>query len=70
MSLASAPNVLRPTLPYYLALTKYDLLHLDTTIFEFRPYLPALLIALEMLSASLVCPPLHSPGTRSPSDRM
>jgi trehalose-6-phosphatase len=48
MSLASALNVLRPTLPYYLALTKYDLLHLDATTFEFRPHPNAPPVALEM----------------------
>jgi hypothetical protein len=52
LSLASALNVLRSTLPYYLVLTKYNLLHLDATTFEFRPCLPALLIALELPSAS------------------
>ena len=45
MSLANALNVLRPTLPYYLALTKYDLLHLD----EPHPAAPPL--ALEMAKA-------------------
>jgi hypothetical protein len=48
MSLASALNVLRPTLPYYLALTKYDLLHLDADTFEFRPHPAASPLALEM----------------------
>jgi hypothetical protein len=48
MSLAAALNVLRPTLPYYLALTKCDLLHLDATAFEFRPHPNAPPLALEM----------------------
>jgi hypothetical protein len=51
MSLASALNSLRPTLPYYLALTKYDLLHLDATTFQFRPHPKAPLLALEMAMA-------------------
>jgi hypothetical protein len=51
MSLASALNVLRPTLPYYLALTKYGLLHLDATTFEFRPHPHAPPLALEMAKA-------------------
>ncbi len=51
MSMASALNVLRPTLPYYLALTKYDLLHLDATTFEFRPHPAAPPLALEMAKA-------------------
>jgi hypothetical protein len=40
MSLATALNVLRPTLPYSLALTMYDLLHQDANPFEFRPHTP------------------------------
>jgi len=51
MSLASALNVLRPTLPYYLALTKYDLLHLDANTFEFRPHPVAPPLALDMAKA-------------------
>jgi hypothetical protein len=38
MSLANALNLLRPTLPFYVALTKYDILHLDTQTFEYRPH--------------------------------
>jgi hypothetical protein len=38
MSLASALNILRPTLPYYLALTNYDLLHINNDSFEFCPH--------------------------------
>jgi len=49
MSLASALNVLRPTLPYYLALTKYDLLHINNDSFEFRPHPKAPPLALEMV---------------------
>jgi hypothetical protein len=45
MSFASALNILRPTLPAYVALTKYDLLHLDASTFP-HPKAPPL--ALEM----------------------
>src|ERR1700680_233449 len=48
MSLASALNILRPTLPYYLALAKYNLLHLDSNTFEFRPHPAAPPLASEM----------------------
>ncbi len=41
LPVASVLNVLRLALPYYLDLTKYDLLHLDATTFEFRPHPPA-----------------------------
>src|SRR5271165_4388921 len=51
MSLASALNLLRPTLPYYVALAKYDLLHLDASTFEFRPDPKAPALALEMVQA-------------------
>ena len=51
MPLASALSVLCPTLPYYLALTKFDLLHLDATTFEFRPNRAAPPLALEMAKA-------------------
>jgi len=51
MSLASALNILRPTLPYYLALAKYDLLHLDANTFEFRPHPKAPPLALDMAKA-------------------
>jgi len=51
MSLANALNILRPTLPCYLALAKYDLLHLDANTFEFRPHPKAPPIALEMAKA-------------------
>ena len=37
MSFASALNLLRPTLPYYLALVKYGLLRLTKDSFEFDP---------------------------------
>ena len=37
MSFASALNVLRPTLPYYVALTKYGLLRVTKDCFEFDP---------------------------------
>src|SRR3954471_21083241 len=48
MSFASALNVLRPTLPYYLALTRYDLLHITHDSFEFRPHPAAPSLAVEM----------------------
>src|SRR5208282_5120183 len=48
MSLASALNLLRPTLPYYIALKKYGLLSIDDHSFEFRPHPEAPPIALEM----------------------
>lgn len=48
MSFASSLNILRPTLPYYLALTKYDLLHITPHSFEFRPHSAAPSIVLEM----------------------
>src|SRR5580693_8717755 len=51
MSLASALNVLRPTLPFYIALTKYDILHLDQHTFEYRPHPAAPPLALEMVKA-------------------
>jgi hypothetical protein len=48
MSFANALSVLRPTLPYYLALTKYSLLRLTDHSFEFHPHQAAPPIALEM----------------------
>jgi hypothetical protein len=51
MSLASALNVLRPTLPYYIALTKYGLLRLDANTFQLRPHPKAPPFALEMAQA-------------------
>ena len=48
MSFASALHVLRPTLPYYMDLTKYDLLHISHDSFEFRPHPAAPPLALEM----------------------
>src|SRR4051794_25895308 len=48
MSFASALSVLRPTLPYYLALTKYDLLRINRDAFEFVPHAAAPPIAVEM----------------------
>jgi hypothetical protein len=48
MSLANALNLLRPTLPYYIALTKYDILHLDKHTFEYRHHPDAPPVALEM----------------------
>ena len=51
MSFASALSVLRPTLPYYLALTRYGLLRLTRDFFEFHPHPTAPPIALEMAKA-------------------
>src|SRR5271165_3280663 len=51
MSFSSALNLLRPTLPYYVALTKYDLLHLDAFTFEFHPHPKAPPLALDMVKA-------------------
>jgi hypothetical protein len=51
MSFASALSVLRPTLPSYLALTKYSLLRLTQHSFEFHPHPAAPPIALEMAKA-------------------
>jgi hypothetical protein len=48
MSFASALEILRPTLPYYLALTKYGLLRIDKDSFELCPSLAAPPLALEM----------------------
>jgi hypothetical protein len=52
MSLATALNILRPTLPCYVALAKYELLHLDGNTFEFRPHLPAPPLSLTSSDAS------------------
>jgi hypothetical protein len=51
MSLASALNVLRPTLPCYLALTRYSLLRLTKDSFEFQPHPAAPPLALRMAQA-------------------
>jgi hypothetical protein len=51
MSFANALNILRPTVPYYIALAKYGLLCLTKDRFEFRPHLAAPPIALEMAQA-------------------
>jgi hypothetical protein len=51
MSFANALSVLRPTLPCYLALTKYGLLRLTEHSFEFHPHLAAPPLALEMAKA-------------------
>jgi hypothetical protein len=51
MSFANALNILRPTLPYYIALTKYGLLRLDTNTFQLRPHRAAPPFALEMANA-------------------
>jgi hypothetical protein len=54
MSFASALNILRSTLPAYVALTKYDLLHLDANTFQFRPHPKAPCLALEMAKTVLM----------------
>lgn len=51
MSLANALNLLRPTLPFYVALTKYDILHLDQQTFQYRPHPAAPPLALDMAKA-------------------
>jgi hypothetical protein len=51
MSLASALNILRPTLPHYIALTKYGLLRITKDCFEFHPHPAAPPMALEMAKA-------------------
>src|SRR5262245_65786917 len=51
MSFASALSILRPTLPSYLALTKYDLLHIEQDCFEYRPNAAAPPLAVEMARA-------------------
>jgi hypothetical protein len=51
MSFANALSALRPTLPYYIALTKYGLLHITKNSFEFTPHPAAPPIALEMAKA-------------------
>jgi len=51
MSFASALNLLRSTLPYYIALSKYGLLRITDHSFELHPDLAAPPIALEMAKA-------------------
>jgi hypothetical protein len=51
MSFANALNILRPTLPYYLALAKYGLLRITKDHFEFHPHTAAPPLALEMVNA-------------------
>src|SRR5262245_15922116 len=51
MSFASALNVLRPTLPCYVALTEYGLLRITKDSFEFDPNPAAPPLALEMAKA-------------------
>ncbi len=48
MSFASALNLLRPTLPFYVALTKHGLLRLNRNACEFYPDPAAPQIAVEM----------------------
>ena len=51
MSFANALNILRPTLPYYVALTKYGLLRINRDAFEFHPNPAAPPIAVQMARA-------------------
>ncbi len=51
MSFASALSVLRPTLLYYVALTKYGLQRITQDRFEYHPNPAAPPIALEMARA-------------------
>ncbi len=48
MSFASALNILQPTLPYYLALTRYGLLRINQHSVEFDPNPKAPALAIEM----------------------
>ena len=67
MSFASALNVLRPTLPYYLALVKYGLLRLTRDSFEFypNPDAPALAAGWQRRTAA----PSRTPADRASRDR-
>ena len=51
MSFASALNILHPTLPYYLALTRHGLLRINQHSYEFYPDSAAPPIAVEMARA-------------------
>jgi hypothetical protein len=51
MSFAGAFTILRPTLPYYVALTKYGLLRLNANTFEFRPHPAAPPFVMDMAKA-------------------
>jgi hypothetical protein len=51
MSFANALSVLRPTLPYYVALTRYGLLRITKDSFEFCPHPAAPPLAVEMARA-------------------
>jgi hypothetical protein len=51
MSFANALNILRPTLPCYIALTKYGLLRITKDCFEFHPHPAAPPVAVEMAKA-------------------
>jgi hypothetical protein len=51
MSFVSALSILRPTLPYYVALVKYGLLRITRDSFEFFPNPAAPPVALEMANA-------------------
>jgi hypothetical protein len=52
MGFANALSVLRPTLPYYVALTKYGLLRITKDSFQFDPNPAAPPVALEMARAA------------------
>jgi hypothetical protein len=53
MSFASALNLLQPTLPYYLAIKKFDLLHITPNSFEFRSHPAAPPFAVHMAETVL-----------------
>jgi len=53
MSFANALSILRPTLPYYLAVKKFDLLHITPNSFEFRPHPAAPALAIQMVQTVL-----------------
>jgi hypothetical protein len=52
MSFATTLDALRPTLPYYLALTKYRLLRISRDNFEFHPDAAAPPLAVAMVQAA------------------
>src|SRR5260370_28690070 len=51
MSFANALNILRPTLPYYVALTNHGLLRITKDRFELHPHPAAPPFALKMAEA-------------------
>jgi hypothetical protein len=68
MSLASALNILRPTLPYYVALHHYSQLRLTSDSFEFDPNPAAPALAVDMAKTRLL-PTLRALPARNSSRR-